>query len=535
MSTRLRLLARRATILVATALTVALVTGGVRTAARTRGGAQLLDQVLSLVALRHVDARAADSLYEAAARGLVRELGDPYSELLTPADRAAFLRSTAGRYSGVGMLLTPPVDGFVMVDKVYPNTPAAARGVREGDRLTAIDGIPIRNWSVDRVQAKLLGETGTAVQVQFQRAGVTAPITHRFARAEVHVSSVPFAMMLGDGVGYVPVTQFGEQTAADVARAVQSLQRQGANGLVLDLRGNPGGIVGEAFSLANLFLPAGEVLLTVKQRTGDEVLRAEQAPLAPSMPLAVLVDGGSASASEIVAGALQDYDRALVLGTTSYGKGLVQSVFELDGGYALKLTTGRWFTPSGRSIQKPRRFDGNGRYVEITPDSLETPAARRARPTFASRGGRTLYGGGAITPDVILSADTITTAEQRLRQALAPHYGKYFAALTAVAEQQRGVVRSDFAVQPAWRAAVLTRLAKDSVTLDPALVQAGASEIDRALEERIGRLVFGDSTVLRHQLRYDTQLSTAHALVRGKATQMAVFDAASGRGGADHG
>jgi carboxyl-terminal processing protease len=513
----------------------AAITGFASVTARTRGGAQLLDQVLSLVALRHVDAIAPDSLYEAAARGLVRELGDPYTELLTPADRAAFLRNTAGRYSGVGMLLTPPVDGYVTVDKVYPNTPAASRGVREGDRITAIDGTSVRHWSLDRVQAKLLGETGTLVQVQFQRTGVPQPIAHHFARAEIHVSSVPFSLMLSEGVGYVPVTQFGEQTAADVARAVQSLQRQGANGLVLDLRGNPGGIVGEAFAMANLFLPQGKLLLTVKARTGDEALLAERAPLAPAVPLVVLVDGGSASASEIVAGALQDYDRALVVGTTSYGKGLVQSVFELEGGYALKLTTGRWFTPSGRSIQKPRRFDGNGRYVEVTPDSLETPAVRRARPTYRSSGGRTLYGGGAITPDVILPTDTISTAEQRLRRALAPHAAKYFAALTAVAEQQRAAVRSDFSVQPAWRAAVVSRLARDSVRLDPALVQAGAAEIDRALEERLARVAFGDSTVLRHQLRFDTQLTAAQALVQGKTSQMAVFEAAAKRGAGDHG
>jgi carboxyl-terminal processing protease len=526
---------RRVTTVVMTLLALGLVSGFASTAARTRGGAQLLDQVLSLVALRHVDVMAPDSLYEAAARGLVKELGDPYTELLTPADRAAFLRTTQGRYSGVGMLLTPPVDGYVMVDKVYPNTPAESRGVREGDRIIAIDGTPVRNWSVDRVQARLLGETGTAVQVTFQRSGVAQPLAERFTRAEVRVSSVPFAMMLGDGVGYVPVTQFGEQTAADVARAVQGLQRQGANGLVLDLRGNPGGIVGEAFALANLFLPAGKVLLTVKERTGEEVLRAERSPLAPAMPLVVLVDGGSASASEIVAGALQDYDRALVLGTTSYGKGLVQSVFELDGGYALKITTGRWYTPSGRSIQKPRAFDARGRYVEVASDSLETAAVRRARPTYTSSGGRTLYGGGAITPDVILPSDTISTAEQALRRALAPHASKYFAALTAVAEQQRAQVRSDFALQPAWRAAVLAHLAKDAVRLEPAVVQAGGAEIDRALEERIAKLAFGDSTVLRHQLRYDTQLSTAQALVRGKASQMAVFEAATKRGSGDHG
>lgn len=528
-------MARPPRLLLAALLALPVVGLGFSSAPTTvRRGAQLLDQVLTLVALRHVDVIGADSLYEAAARGFVRELGDPYTELLTPADRAAFLRNTNGRYSGVGMLLTPPVDGYVMVDKVYPNTPAASRGVREGDRIMAIDGVPTRSWSIEKVQAKLLGETGTPVRVQFLRSGEPQPITHEFRRAQIRVSSVPFHLMLADQVGYIPVTQFGENTAADVQRALDALQRQGASSLLLDLRGNPGGSVGEAFWLANLFLPSGKVLLTVKERGNEEVLRADREPVAPTIPLVVLVDGGSASASEIVAGALQDYDRALVLGTTSYGKGLVQSVFELDGGYALKITTGRWYTPSGRSIQKPRRFDASGRYVEVPSDSLEGDSVKKARPTYRSSAGRTLYGGGAITPDVIRGADTITTGEQRLRRALAPHMGAFYSALSSVAEQQRGKVTPDFAVQPAWRDAVLAHLAKDSVRIDPTVIAGGVGEIDRAIEERVAKLAFGDSTVLRHQLRFDTQLTSAHALVRKKATQTAVFEAAK-RSGTDRG
>jgi carboxyl-terminal processing protease len=487
--------------------------------------AQLLDQVLTAVALRYVDTVSADSLYASAARGLVRELGDPYTELLTPKDRAAFMRNTGGRYFGVGMLLTPPIDGYVMVDKVYPNTPAASRGVREGDRIRAVDGESVRGWTVDRVQAKLLGERGTPVRVEFGRTGADSPLNLAFTRAEIRVSAVPFSMMLAGQVGYVPVTTFSERTAADVAAAVTALEAQGATGLVLDLRGNPGGIVDEAFALANIFLPAGKVLLTVREREGQEEMKSVREPLAPRLPMIVMIDGGSASSAEIVAGALQDYDRALLLGTTSYGKGLVQSVYNLDGGYALKLTTGKWFTPSGRSIQKPRRYDDAGRWVEVA-EAPETDSARRARPTYRSSGGRTLYGGGAITPDVILPPDTISTSEQRVRRALAPHFATLYAALSDVAEAQRDRVPLDFTVAPAWREQVFARLQRDSVRIDRTLLEAGAAEIDRALEERVAKVAFGDSTALRHALKYDTQLQRAQALLQSRRTQAELFTAA---------
>jgi len=489
-------------------------------------GAQLLDQVMTAVALRYVDTLSADSLYESAARGLLKELGDPYTELFTPKDRAAFLRNTGGRYFGVGMLLTPPVDGHVMVDKVYPNTPAASGGVHEGDRILAIDDELVQGWSVERVQTKLLGAKGTPVRVQFRRSGVSEPLSLSFTRAEIRVSAVPFNEMLDDRIGYVPVSQFSERTADDVAAAVASLQANGATGLVLDLRGNPGGIVEEAFALANLFLPAGKVLLSVRDRSGTQELRSERTPVVPRLPMVVLIDGSSASSAEIVAGALQDYDRALLLGTTSYGKGLVQSVYDIDHGYALKLTTGRWFTPSGRTIQKPRRFDGAGRYVEVRADSTESDSARRARPTYRSSGGRALYGGGAITPDLVLRADTISSSEQRLRRALAPHFASFYAALTDVAESQRGVVRPNFSVAPSWRERVYQRLQRDSVKIERSVFDAGAAEIDRALEQRVAKVVFGDTTAMRYTYKYDTQLQRARELLRGQPTQAAVFGAA---------
>ncbi len=509
-------------------IAVPVITGAaIRQSRSQQRGAQLLDQVLTFVALRYVDTLTADALYEKTARGLVKELGDPYSELLTPKDLAAFSRNTVGRYAGVGMLLTPPVDGYVMVDKVFPNTPAERRGVQEGDRIVAVDTFKTAGWPVERVQEKLLGERGTKVTVTYRRQGVAAPIVFEFTRAEIMVPAVSFHLMLDDKIGYIPLTRFSEQTTHDVGEAVQDLRKQGARGIAIDLRGNPGGIVDEAYDMSNLFLPKGKELLTVRERGSTAPMISDKEPLAPDVPLVVLVDGGSASAAEIVAGALQDYDRALLLGTTTYGKGLVQSVYTLDGGYALKITTGKWYTPSGRSIQKPRHYNDQGQWVEVPSDSLETSAVRAKRPTFKSTSGRTLYGGGAITPDVIVPADTITTAELKLRRQLAPYSQKYFDAVNAIAEAQKGKLTPDFKYDPAWRSALYARLVADTVKIDRATFDAGAADVDRTIESRVAKVSFGDAVAEKHQVKDDVQLRRAIAILRAATTQAQVFAAAS--------
>ena len=416
----------------------------------TRGGAQLLDQVLTFVALRYVDTLDAQSLYEKAARGLVKELNDPYTELFTPKQLEEFSRNTNGRYAGIGMEISK-VGDYVTVNKVFPNSPAEGGGVQEGDKIMIIDTTNARGFNTQQVQNKLLGPIDTPVSVTFGRIGVGQPIKMSFKRAQITVPAVPYTLMIDERTGYVPLTRFSEQTTADIANSVMELEKKGAKGIVIDLRGNPGGILDEAFAMSNLFLPKGKELLSVRGRGEFQKFVAERDPLAPDVPLVVLVDGGSASASEIVAGALQDYDRALVLGTTSFGKGLVQSVYNLDGGYALKITTGKWYTPSGRSIQKERKINADGQFAEVLPDSMETDSVRKARPTFKSASGRTLYGGGAITPDVIVAPDTLSGAEQAFRRAIAPSFQKYFNEIAVIAEGQKGKVKPDFTVNPAWR------------------------------------------------------------------------------------
>ncbi|HUQ17983.1 MAG TPA: S41 family peptidase [Gemmatimonadaceae bacterium] len=486
-------------------------------------GARLLDQVLTIVAGRFVDSVGAATLYEKAARGLVRELNDPYSVLLSPKELATFNAQTGGRYGGVGMEIGE-VQGFITVQRVFPHTPAEQAGVMEGDRIVQIDTANARGWTTSQASDALKGTPGTKVAVKFLRAGVAEPIPVTFTRANVRIPAVPYAIMLDGNVGYIPLQQFNETATDELEASTKKLIGEGAKGIIVDLRGNGGGYLDQSATVANLFLNRGQEISSVRGRGGDQqVFYATDQPAAPNIPLVVLTDGRTASASEIVAGALQDHDRALIVGTTSFGKGLVQTVYPLDGGYALKMTTAKWYTPSGRSIQKERKLLPDGEFVEVLPDSMETDSVRKSRPKFKSDAGRIVYGGGAVTPDIIVQPDTLSTDEQKLLNLLAPKAQIVRATLVNYAVEHKGKVQPNFTVSKAWRDEFYARLVSQGVKIDKAQFDAGGSEIDRLLSSSIARIAFGDSTERRRQVSEDAQLRRAIAVLRQSGSQRDLF------------
>jgi carboxyl-terminal processing protease len=518
----------RKLVLVGALFTVPVLAGGfVAQQQDARDGARLLDQVLSIVQGRFVDSVGAAQLYEKAARGLVRELNDPYSVLLTPKELATFNAQTGGRYGGVGMEIAE-VQGFVTVQRVFPHTPAEQAGVMEGDRIVQIDTIDTRGWTTTQASDALKGRPGSKVSVKFLRAGVAEPIPVTFTRADVRIPAVPYAIILDGKVGYIPLQQFNETATDELDAAVKRLTNQGAHGLIIDLRGNGGGYLEQSATIANLFLRKGQEISSVRGRAGDnQVFYATDDPTAPSVPLVVLTDGRTASASEIVAGALQDHDRALLLGTTSFGKGLVQTVYPLDGGYALKMTTAKWYTPSGRSIQKERKLLPDGEFVEVLPDSMETDSVRKTRPRFKSDAGRIVYGGGAVTPDIIVQPDTLSTAEQKLLTLLAPKAQIVRSTIVNFAVEQKHKVRPDFTVSKAWRDELYNRLVAQGVKVDRAQYDAGGSEIDRLIGSSVARIAFGDSTAKRRDIPEDAQLRRSLDIIRGVRSQNDLFTAAA--------
>ena len=516
---------------------VPVVAGGFLFQARSdREGGALLQQVMSLVSDKYVDTLPASDIYEKAATGLVKELNDPYSELFTPQEMKQFNSKTGGKYGGLGMLIEEdPQTKVIRIVTVYPNTPAENGGVREGDLILKVDSNSTRGWTINQVSDSLLGNPGTKVHVTFGRPGVVSPIQATFTRAVVHVPAVPYTLTFGNKIGYMPLQAFNENTADNVAAAVKHFEADGARGVIIDMRGDPGGILDQSLEVANMFLPKGALIASVKGREGpSQIESAQTTPIAPTIPIIIMTNGGTASAAEIVTGALQDHDRALVVGQTSFGKGLVQGIYTLDGGYALKLTTGKWYTPSGRSIQRPRKFV-NGQFVEDTPDTAETNASKRNRPAYKSDAGRTVYGGGGITPDVIVPEDTLTTPEQKFNKEIAPKGQDFITVLTDYSMELAKTATPNFTVQPAWLNDFYTRLEAKGITVDRKSYDAANRYVSRMLDQRVAHYAFGDSAAKRRDLPYDTPLRKAIDLLDRSNSQRDLFtQAGETLAGADH-
>ncbi|MEP6690831.1 MAG: S41 family peptidase [Gemmatimonadaceae bacterium] len=500
----------------------------------SRDGAKLFDQVLSLVSDRYVDTVNAGALYEKAARGLVQQLNDPYSEFYTPKENAQFTIQSSGKYGGLGMLIEPQggtdashPDHIVIVT-VYPNTPAEAAHIFEGDQIVGIDTMSTKGWTSTKVSEVLKGIVGTKVTVRFARPGVAQPIEHRFTRAEIHIPAVPFSTMLENKTAYIPLQQFNETAIEELQTQLDRLVKEGAKSLILDLRNNPGGILEEGLAVPDLFLRENQQIASVRGR-GDmnQTFMSRSAGRHVSdLPLVVLVDDRSASASEIAAGALQDHDRALIVGTTSFGKGLVQSVYNLDGGYALKLTTAKWYTPSGRSIQRERK---NGVLVDsVKPDSIDKESAKKNKPVYKSDAGRVIYGGGGITPDVIVNPDTLTTPEQDFfKAAIGPKLPTFRTTLYQYALELKPTTQPNFTMKAEWRDEIFRRLVAVKVTTDRAAFDKAQPTIDRFFTDYLSELAFGKAAAFQRRIPEDAQLKKALELLNKGHTQKELLSLAS--------
>jgi carboxyl-terminal processing protease len=489
-----------------------------------RANALLFEQVMSLVRQQYVDSLPAQAAYEKAARGLVKELNDPYSELLSPRQSEDFNRSTGGRYGGTGMLIGQPSPGVIVVDRVFPNSPAEEGGVREGDRVLWVDTNSTATLEFGKVSSLLRGEVGSQVSVTYSRPGVAEPIKLRFTRRIVRVPAVAYTGMFGDHVGYIPLQTFNENAADEVRASIDQLVKQGARGLVLDMRDNGGGIVEQALETSSLFLREGQEIASVRSRNQPtEVLKSMGRHVALDIPLVVLLDGGSASATEIVAGALQDHDRALVIGSTSFGKGLVQSVYSLQGGYQLKITTGKWYTPSGRSIHRERVLMPSGAFVEVHPDSLKDTTRR---PTFKSDGGRSVVGGGGIRADILVADDTVSTEERDFLRIAAPQSQAINSVLQDYALELKGTVSKGFTVPASWTPELMRRLEVAKVKIEPKYEQGARTFLTHDLANRVTRLTLGDAAAKERSLSEDHQLTRAIELLQRSTTQAQLLTAA---------
>lgn len=347
---------------------------------------------------------------------------DPYTTFIDEADNADLSIITRGRYGGVGLNVGRR-GGKITVISPIEGASGYKQGVRAGDIITHIEDQPTSDLSMSDVRNLLRGEPGTPVDVTVKREGRLDPLVFTLTREQVQLENVTYSGYTDQalGVGYVKLERFAREAGPDVERAIRELRQQGTlRGLILDLRDNPGGLLDAAVDVSELFVDRGSVIVSTRGRSPDSerVYRSERIPLAPDLPLVVLVNEYSASASEIVAGAMQDLDRGVVMGTTTYGKGLVQVVKSLPYNTSLKMTTAKYYTPSGRSIQSIEYENGEG---TATPDSVGR--------AFKTKGGRTVRDRHGIEPDVIIDATEPGELEEALqRRAAFFFYANHFAA-----------------------------------------------------------------------------------------------------------
>jgi len=498
--------------------------------------ARLFDDVLSRVQNFYVDSIGEANLYQKATEGLLDELHDPYSVLLQGENYKALTETTTGNYGGLGIQIDVR-DGWITVVAPLPDTPAEVAGIQTGDQITAIDGKTTEGWASDKAVSTLRGPAGTSVTLSVRRAGVPSPMEFKLTRAQIHNRSVISPLIFPKNVGYVALTSVSQASTVELKQAIDSLRKAGATSMVLDLRGNPGGLLDEGVDVSDLFLDPGQEVVSTRGRApGSSEQYFDSKPQSwPGMPMVVLVDVGSASAAEIIAGALQDHDRALVVGVPTFGKGLVQSVFRIEPGTALKLTTARWYTPSGRTIQR-MATDERDQVMQamlaadnggVVPDSvLKAKGDSSKLPEFKTDDGRTVIGGGGIVPDLIVRQDTLTAPEREFAKALGAKVPAYYDVLTSYALELKnaGTVTSPaFTVTPAMRAEVYRRLEAKGVTISQSVYDGGTTLVNDQLGYAIARYVFGRPAEFRRRAGDDQQLQTAIALLGKASTPQALL------------
>ncbi len=362
---------------------------------------EIFDDIYRQLDTYYVDTLSADTILEWAIHSMLDQV-DPFTTY-HPEDDEELRQMASGKYAGIGSVIRySKKEKHAIISEPYEGTPSQLAGVKAGDVILTVDGEDIEGMKIEDVTQRLRGEAGTKVEVTVRRPGVDAPMTFVITRKTIQLPVVPYCAMQTDGIGYIALTGFTQGALLDMRQAVQDLKAQGMRKLVLDLRGNPGGALDEAVNIVNLFVPRGRKVVYTKGKipSSNREYRTSSEPLDTVMPIVVMVDGSSASAAEILSGALQDMDRAVVVGTRTYGKGLVQSIHELPFGGNLRLTVSRYYIPSGRCIQaydyRHLREDGS---VGKVPDSLTN--------VFHTMRGREVRDGGGIQPDVVVEPDSL--------------------------------------------------------------------------------------------------------------------------------
>jgi carboxyl-terminal processing protease len=454
----------------------------------------LFNEVLKVVRDDYVDRVDFEKLIEGSIRGMLETL-DPHTAFLSKKQYDDLMVSTHGSFGGLGIEIDIRNDWLTVIAPIE-GTPAYRMGIRGGDRIVAIEGNSTRGITLTEAVGKLRGPKGTQVTISIRREGDEEPLDYTITRDIINIKSVPFATMIDDRIGYVRIAQFSENTADELREALTDLEDQGMEKLIVDLRRNTGGLLTQAIEVSEQFVEPGQKIVSTRGRKSIQTREYSAGARAKGgdYPLIVLVDHASASASEIVAGCIQDLDRGIVVGTTTFGKGTVQSVLRLPGGNALKITTAKYYTPSGRCINLEPEPDEES---AILQDESQVPDSSIA---YYTAGGRAVYGGGGIHPDVQVEPDSIPPIVSRVARAgLVFEYAVHY-----VAENQD--IPENFGDNLGLMEGFKKFLADKDFEFGEVEFKEGEDFMRIMLRSEIARKVFGDEAAYRISLERDSQL-----------------------------
>jgi len=356
----------------------------------------ILKEVYKEVTVRYVDDIETEKFLKAGIDGMLGTL-DPYSSYIEKEDKEQLQILTDGKYEGVGMGLSIRNGQVTVIDPPFLGTPAARAGIREGDVITKVDGDATKGLSLNETVHKIRGPAGSPVTLTIMRNGQDEPLDFTLIREKIKIEDVRFAGIVDEAIGYIRLTRFSKNAAMEVREKIQEFNQKNLKGLILDLRSNPGGMLDAAVQVSDIFLPKDALIVSTRGRTkpSNQEFKSRWDPIFNDKPLVILVNRSSASASEIVAGAIQDHDRGIVLGDTTFGKGLVQTVVPLTPVSALKITTAKYYTPSGRCIQR----QDYSMWADTTNSDEEL--------AYYTNNGRPVFGGGGIVPDIVVEPEQV--------------------------------------------------------------------------------------------------------------------------------
>jgi carboxyl-terminal processing protease len=496
--------------------------------------ARMFEDVLRQLSNNFVDQKTSTELYQMALEGMLENLGDPHTSVMVARDYQRLRDQTQGEYGGIGVSIDKK-NGWITVIAPLPGTPGSRAGLQAGDQIIEVNDEPTKDWTVDVAVSKLRGPKGSKVRINVARGGFDKPIPFEITREEIHIKAVPTAYMMDGNVGYVEMLTFSESSTQELHDAIAKLRSEGARGVILDLRRNPGGLLDQGSSVSDLFLERGQTIVETKGRVVDQnhKIVARDPDQFPGLPIVVLVGPGSASAAEIVAGALQDHDRALVVGRTTYGKGSVQTLYPLQESNWLKITTARWYTPVGRSIQKPYGIDAPHPVEGADSAAATKPETEKDKPRYKTASGRTVFGGGGIYPDLVTKPDTLTTQERAFLDELQKYGSEYTnVRLSYAVEYIRANpgIRPNFAVTPQMLEGFYAALARGGVKVDRAMYDRARRWVERDLGYYITWSKWGEQAGQQRANTTDPEVQAAAEILRGATTPQSLFAIAQRRG-----